>query len=251
MNLALNKKSLDPELWIKPENATDGKSKGNYTYSESEFPNYFTLDLENIFDIALIRILLYDKDPRVYKYRLLTSEDMFTWTVHFDNTGSSWQNFEFNQNIKARYIRLHCLWNSKNIGFHIGEIEVYQDKISIDPKEELILINNSTSSKEISDGLPITRKLQPLVKTIKELPEKFPSLDKEYFSNISIELEKGIYDVEKVEKGMASIRRQIIEPVQKELTVSNQIGKWSIYLGLIGGVIGIFSLLNSIFKWIQ
>ena len=200
MNLAYKKQILESELWNNPENATDGNFKGQYTYAETTYPNYFTLDLEKGFDISLIRFLLFDQNPRNYKYRLLTSVDLNSWTVHFDITGNSWQNFEFNQKIKVRYIRIHCLWNSKNEGFHIAEIEAYENKISIDPKEEIYLINNSTTVIEISDGLPITRKLQPLVKTIKEIPDKFPGLDKEYFTNISTELEQGIYDVQKVER---------------------------------------------------
>ncbi|MCP9753178.1 discoidin domain-containing protein [Ferruginibacter sp. HRS2-29] len=251
MNLALNKKILESDIWKRPENATDGNSNGNYSYTETPCPNYFTLDLEQVVELTTIRFLLYDRDVRSYKYRLLTSTDLYTWMVHSDAMGNSWQNFEFSQKIQARYVRLHCLWNSSNGSFHIGEIEVYKDNITISPKETVYVINNLTTTYEISDGLSISRKLQPLVNTIKQIPNKFSGLNKEYFSSISAELEKGIYDIEKIEKGMESIRRQIIEPVKQELNVSNNIGKWSIWLGLIGGIVGIFSLLNSIFKWIE
>ena len=90
-----------------------------------------------------------------------------------------------------------------------------------------------------------------MVSAIKEIPYKYKGLDKEFFLGIASELETRIYDVEKIEKGMEAIRRQIIDPVNQELSISNKIGRWSICLGLIGGTIGIFSLLNAIFHWIR
>ncbi|MFH0760607.1 MAG: discoidin domain-containing protein [Bacteroidota bacterium] len=239
-NIALNKNVLEKESWTNSESLTDGNAtdyNGKIGFGYTSYPNYCTLDLEETKDIEFIRILLWDKDTRNYKYRLLTSVDRNIWEVHFDteNFGTrGWQNFEFPDKIKIRYIRIHCLWNSMNQLFHIVQIEAYEDKIFVPPKEIHHVIKTQINLKEFSDGFSISSKLQPIVTAIKEIPIKFPMLRKETFTGIASELETRIYDVEKIENGMEAIRRQIIEPVNQELTASNKIGKWSIWLGLVG-----------------
>lgn len=256
-NIALNKRILEKDNWFKSELLTDGnfsKYDGNSGFGYCTFPNYCTIDLEKIYDIELIRFLLWDQGARNYKYRLLTSIDKNTWEVYFDTEESGtigWQNFEFPDKIKVRYIRIHCLWNSANSEFHIVQIEAHENKISVQPQEIKHIIRTRVIQNEISDGLSISKKLRPIVNSIKEFSNSVQGIDKTFFSGIATELEIRIHDVEKIENGMESIRRQIIEPVNNELSTSNRIGKLSIWLGLIGGIVGIFSLLNSIFKWIE
>jgi hypothetical protein len=84
-NIALGKRII--EDWEKPEEATNGNYK-NYTgsigFASTHWPKNLTLDLEETYEIETIRFLLWDRDARIYKYRLLTSVDSFIWKVHFD-----------------------------------------------------------------------------------------------------------------------------------------------------------------------
>jgi hypothetical protein len=256
VNVAKDKNIIEKSIWKNPEALTDGNTtqySGTAGFSSTAYPAYCTLDLQSIYALKLIRFLLYDKDNRYYKFRLLTSTDGNSWQVHYDTAASGtkgWQNFEFPDKIQTRYIRIHCLWNSANSMFHIVQIEAFEDKIPMLAGQESRIIKTASSTVEISDGLPISAKLLSIASAIKDMPKKSPGLDKDYFGQIAADLEMQIYDVEKIEKGMEAIKRQIVDPVNRELKTSNNIGRFSIGLGLIGGLIGIFSLLNSIFKWV-
>ena len=255
MNIALNKKILETTSWTNSQLLTDGNTtsyNGSSGFGYTFFPNYCTLDLEDVCDLKFIRFLLYDKDSRNYKYRLLTSVDLNSWAVHFDSglhSFRSWQNFEFSEPIKVRYIRIHALWNSANSQFHIVQIEAHPDSVNIPSSEEINIIQLASEGyySEVSDGYPISFKMANIANTIRDIPLKFSGLDKEYFSNIASELETRIYDVGKIEKGMDAIRRQIIDPVNLELSRSNKIGNISVILGITGGIIGIISLVFSLF----
>jgi len=261
-NIAL-KKTIIENNWKRAEEFTNGdyiNYNGKQGFAHSSWPAYLTLDLQDVFDIETIRFLLWNKDTRIFKYRLLTSEDMTNWNVHFDTAESGysgWQEFSFQDKIKARYIRIHCLWNSINAGFHIVQMQVYDDNtenINIIPtNKRLILSQPSNSINEIKDGLPMTQKMNNLTNSLERILSENMIINPAPFQEIITNFRLQAYDIESLEKSIDSIRREIISPVQKELQEGKKLGKfsvWGFYIGFAGIIVSIIAILNGIFKWI-
>jgi len=75
MNVVPGKQILE-NYWNRLQGAIDGKIDV-YTYNEgftyASCPAMMTIDLGKLCSLSLIRFLLWDKDNRVYQYRLLIS----------------------------------------------------------------------------------------------------------------------------------------------------------------------------------
>jgi hypothetical protein len=261
-NIALNKPILENE-WRRPEEI----SKNNYNtytgtsgFTESIWPINLTLDLQEVYEIETIRFLLWAKDQRIYKYRLLTSVDSITWDVHFDSSqggSSGWQEFCFQKKISIRYIRIHCLWNSKNGAFHIVEMQVYDENTE---NLEITVINKRIIrtkpdgiTREVGDGLPLTQKINNLTNSLERTLLESPLINPKPFQEIITNFRIQAYDIESLEKSLESIRREIINPVKNELEEGKRLGQfsvWGFYVGFVGIVVSIFAILNGIFKWI-
>lgn len=263
-NIASGKKILE-DYWVRPEELTNGNylnydGKNGYTYSR--WPSYLTLDLNEPKEIETIRFLLYDQDNRLYKYRLLTSTDYKTWEVIFDthNNGyKGWQEFIFPNKLLTKYIRLHCLWNSRNIHFHIIEMQVF-DKETIDlgsiiSNKIVITDNKKEFQKEIGVKLPLTEEMRILTKSLENIFINQPLLNSAPAQEIITKLELQANDIEKLEMSIDSIRREIINPVKVELEEGRKIGRfsvWGFYVGFAGIIISIFTILfNFISKILQ
>lgn len=258
-NIALGKSIMEP-AWERQEQLTDN-NYSNYTggsgFTKSNWPQTMTLDLGNVFDIDTIRFLLWDKDARVYKYRLLTSEDLITWQVHFETfeTGyRSWQEFKFTGKIQARYIRLHCLWNSVNVEFHIVEMQVYDtepDAIEINiSNKRVISPKDSASQNEVGTGLPLTQRIKDLTNNLERIIDENSIINPTPFRSIINSFRLQVNDIETLEMSIDSIRREIIGPVQKELTESKKLGRfsvWGFYVGFASIIVSIFAILNGLF----
>ena len=259
MNVALNKRILEKESWQNSEVLTNGNIT-NYNssvgYAHTSYPEYCTLDLEKTHNIKFVRFLLWDKDARFYKYRLLTSKDNITWNVIYDSGNCrdiGWQAFNFLNCTTIRYVRIHALHNSVNPWFHIVEIEAYDgDNYPMyKHNQEQTVDMSSQTYIEIKDGFSTTRRLIEIANQLENTTSKTPGLDKDYFAEIISDLRIRIEDVSKIEATSESITRQILKPITIELTRSNKLGNLSIFLGIIGGVLSIFSILNIIFKWLN
>jgi hypothetical protein len=50
---------------------------------------------------------------------------------------------------------------------------------------------------------------------------------------------------------MVSIRKEIVNPVKNDLESTGKISKWSLYIGIIGGIIGIISMGLTIYTIIK
>ncbi len=256
-NIALRKKIEGN--WNNPEEATNGihtEYDGNTGYTYAKWPENLTVDLEDIHEIREIRFLLFDalgkgghvRDDRKYKYRLLTSENHEDWRVHYDtmeNGYNGWQEFIFEPVIKARYIRIHCIWNSANTWFHVIEIEAYEGEApsikEVTVLRKLIYSNRPENREtEIGDAYPITRKLNQLTNQIEELIDTHSVIRPEPFLEVIEELRKKLADIISIEQSMDSIRREITEPVKKEIKRSN-------ILGYVFGVVGLVFAILSLF----
>lgn len=166
-NLAQSKNNiaLIKELCNHPEMATqkglytefNGRYgyTGTYGYCGTHHPTYLTLDLGRNVNIGVIMFLLWDdlkdwnhgQEERRYFYRLLVAEDSsdkqsyetdrdsIKWTVLYDSEHSGYRNWQIFRivnegGIRARYIRIHCVYNPKNNGFNVVRIRVYGPVVS-------------------------------------------------------------------------------------------------------------------------
>ena len=250
-NLALGK--IPFEHWHTPEKATDGDFStynANSGYAKAHWPCYYTIDLGDTFDIETIQFLLYDKDDREHKYRLLTSLNNNDWMVHYDsgNDGfNGWQYFRFKDKIKARYVRLHALYGSKAQSFHIIEFQIFDvnpdNQFIVFKNEHLMTSNNSAIPIEIGDGISISKKIFGLINKLKKIVETYKDqLNTDYLNGAIIELSTKLSDVNKIEKEAVSIRREIVNPISKRLDSSNILQWISIGFGVVGIVSFILQL---------
>jgi hypothetical protein len=261
-NIAFNKPILERE-WLRSDIITRSNYKtytGTSGFAESKWPVYLTLDLQKEYEVETIRFLLWAKDSRIYKYRLLTSIDALNWAVYYDNSesgNSGWQEFSFQDKITARYIRIHFLWNSANVACHLVELQVYDERTeSIDDNinnKRIILSKSDCFESEIGDGLPLTNKMNSLTNNLERILKENAIINPLPLQEIITNFRIQTYDIESLEKTIDSIRREIISPVKNELEEGKKLGQfsvWGFYVGFIGIIVSIFAILNGIFNWI-
>ena len=88
-----------------------------------------TIDLGELYSLAAIRFLLWNKEPgRYYRYALDVSTDQKTWknirTVDKGEKATGWQRLDL-LGRPVRYIRIQALENNKNNQFHVVEFEAW------------------------------------------------------------------------------------------------------------------------------
>jgi len=152
-------------------NLTDGdvtNYDGESGYAQFAWPDRITVDLEEIVSLECVRLLLWDgmgrgstiRNPRQYCYRLLVSEDGQCWTVLHDTRQAGtngWQEFRIHPRASARFIRVHGMFNTANLKFHIVQLEAHDSEppnltAEIRVKE---LVSPAAAGIECRDGLPL------------------------------------------------------------------------------------------------
>jgi hypothetical protein len=170
-----------------------------------------------------------------------------------DKGYNGWQVFSLKENKKIRYVRLHGTYNSANWGIQVVQIEAHDSK----PKELNRAptftkeINLESIDKEIGDGLPLSSNVQNIINNLENLIGSYDILNPEPFKNLILQLRKQVQDVGAIESSMASIRREITEPVKKELTKASRLGRYSFLVGIIGGLLAIFSIVNNMYPLVK
>lgn len=228
----------------------DNEKKG---YLGTHWPNFVTVDLLKIKKVGAISFKLWDwEDPNnkdsdkskkkdmQYAYRLLVSKDLVNWTILFDCADiknsinrfkKGWQYFIFNP-IKIRYIRIHCLRNKLNSGFHIVKLNAFKNaKIATEIANFTNPIKCHDNIKEIYDGAPLSYKLrniagqiQSISSLVNERTEDTSCL--EFFSGLdSASLFKKAHEVEAVESKINEIRSLIVEPIMNKIEYEVETGK--------------------------
>jgi hypothetical protein len=265
-NVALGKTIEEPIT--NPAAATDGDNTGYTDYigfADATWPCMLTVDLGASYNLVCIRILLWDglgesgrkRDNRVFKYRLLTSIDHQVWKVIFDSShdgSNGWQVFTFSDALNTRYIRIHGLSNSANEHFQVVQVEAH-DNIPPDLDAEIVLqrtIQTKAVEEEVGDGLPLQARIGGIINGIERLIEGNELLNPKPFKELISQLRVQVRDVTALERGMDSIRREIISPVREELEHSAKLGKfsvWGFWVGLIGGVLAIVSIALALTQW--
>lgn len=111
-------------------NAVDGVYLLDNWWGASPFPQWWSVDLGDEYDLSKLVVFTYYDDDRYYQYDIEGSLDGTNWITLVDfnaNTSpATSQGNTFNlSNPSARYIRVNMNYNSENVGVHIIEFEAY------------------------------------------------------------------------------------------------------------------------------
>ena len=203
------------ELTKKAYNGYNGVSG----YCGIHAPAYLTIDLGRERQVGLIQLLLMDlvedmnhgKKERLYYFRILTAEDYtrtatdkdkIKWSVLYDSQHCGYRNWQFihvTKGIKARFIRIHCIHNNKNNGFHVVRLRVYSDVVADavnydeihrylhkpevqyrntviacdrDNLSQIIHIEPQMIETEIGDGFPLSKRIYDTTNLIKQIVDE-------------------------------------------------------------------------------
>ncbi len=252
------------------ESVTNSKvvTDGNYlTYDANSgfawfyWPGTLTVDLGSIVQIKSIRFLLWDNlgsgsrvpANRRYRYRLLVSKDHQNWTILHD-TGvdgfDGWQAFDFPECVEARFVRVHGVHNNANNEFHIVELQVHDSAPESIPKEPAFrrtIQSTATAIVESGDGKSLQSQIDTIANQMTTLAEDNPALNKTYFHELVSRMREQVADAATIDGNISAIRREIVDPVRDDLRRTEGLSKSSVFLGIIGGVLAIISILLSIF----
>jgi hypothetical protein len=108
----------------------DGSTGFGSTYWRNavKAPGSMVLDLKSVCTVYGMRLLLWDKDGRYYRYKIEGSADGTNWVMVADRTTGehrSWQDVVIDPSVQVRYLRLTGTYGSANDKFHVVEWEVY------------------------------------------------------------------------------------------------------------------------------
>ena len=117
-----------PEL--APEKIIDGDIYlygGMSGFGYFAIPGSFTLELPEVSTVARTQVMLWDRDGRVFRYRVETSPDNETWEPAVDKSEGEWRGWQVDEFAprQAKYLRFTGLYNSVNDLFQVVEFEVY------------------------------------------------------------------------------------------------------------------------------
>lgn len=102
-------------------NATSFWDGGNY-------PSWWQVDLQAIYDINNIQVRNYDDGTRYYHYNIQASVDGTHWVEvasKASNNVATAAGDSYSIGTSARYLRVNMLYNSANYGVHIRDFKVY------------------------------------------------------------------------------------------------------------------------------
>jgi len=129
-NLALGKKTTASsfEPGALPQNAVDGD---DITYwGASPYPQWLIVDLGKSEKFSRILVKNFWDGQRFYHYEVEVSQEGRDWLKvgekKDDEVATSQGEVYTFAPVEARYIRVNMLYNSANIGVHIGELKVYR-----------------------------------------------------------------------------------------------------------------------------
>ncbi|MDE5731050.1 MAG: discoidin domain-containing protein [Alistipes sp.] len=208
------------ELCNHPEQLTrevfdgyDGKSG----YCGVHTPSYLTIDLGKNCSIGLIQMMLMDlmddknhgEKDRLYHYRILaagdytldgTDRDKVLWSVLYDSGSCGYRNWQFIRivpEINVRFIRVHCVCNHKNSGFHLVRLRAFSPEVAdavdydrikkalsdssiclengteiapdIEGLSQIIEVDANRVVVEMGDGFPLSKRIYDMTNLIKQI----------------------------------------------------------------------------------
>ncbi len=159
-NLALNKPTKDvssAEAGNPINRVNDGLTNTRWAATSGGFPQYFTVDLEEVFDVARVEIV--PEAGRAYKYTVegsLNGTDFFTLTDQSDNTiGGSLIFVDFEPQ-SARYLKVTVTGGGWVSFYEFRAFEEPKNKpnpFEIEPQTGLPLFGSATSEPFTVTGL--------------------------------------------------------------------------------------------------
>ena len=220
VDLAKRKKVL--EVCNHPKFMTDPTFlgyNGQTGYCGIHHPTALTVDLKGVHNLGLIQFLLNDPEEdychgdneRKYYFRVLVADDytqessgneapcknLIEWKVLYDSQHCGYRNWQFihiESGIKARFIRLHCIYNDKNPGFHIVRLRAYNTEVAnaidydmlrtklheknqdgriIDQHNlsQIIKVNCNNIVTEIGDGFPLSKRIYDIANLTRQIAD--------------------------------------------------------------------------------
>jgi|GEM_PF-381965 len=137
--------------------AVDGIYSLDNWWGASPYPQWWSVDLGDEYDLSQLVVINYYDDGRYYQYDIEGSLDGTNWTTLVDfnanTTPATSEGNTFNlSNPSARYLRVNMNFNSINIGVHIIEFEAYGDLTELSGR------NNSSQTTTSEEKLNDTSK---------------------------------------------------------------------------------------------
>ena len=128
-NVALNKPATCQSYQAVSLGASNANDDNSYSYwSADPYPQWWQVDLENIYNITSIVIRNYVDNRRYYNYIIESSLDGLSYTeiARKTNTNPATDNGDiYNLSTTARYLKVTIIYNSANRGAHISDFQVY------------------------------------------------------------------------------------------------------------------------------
>ncbi|MEU7000611.1 discoidin domain-containing protein [Nonomuraea sp. NPDC046570] len=126
-NLALDKPATaqSSEPGATPERAVDSNT-GSY-WAAGPLPQWWQVDLQNVYDLSNVTITNYADGTRYYRYNIQASTDGTTWTTiatKNNDTRATTTGDSYALTTTARYLRVNMTFNSANPSGHITNFTV-------------------------------------------------------------------------------------------------------------------------------
>jgi hypothetical protein len=124
------------------------------------------------------------------------------WNVHYDSFDkgySGWQEFNFINKIK---VRIHCVWNSSNEGFHIVQLQAFDGDvppINNVANKKNIRTNEIDEEKEIGSELNLTQQMKTSIDNLEQIIKDNSVINPKPFKEIISKFRIQTNDIESLE----------------------------------------------------
>jgi len=158
-DVALSSKGAKTLAGTNPASIIDGNIN-NYSTTEGFTYHYnnnaLIVELDQIYNINQLDLLLWDLDDRYYQYYVEVSQDNLNWDRVVDRTSGenrSWQYLDIGSN-DVKYIKIVGTHNSVSSWFHVVELKAYNKTQSISPKPSADVALSSKGAITLSGTNP-------------------------------------------------------------------------------------------------
>jgi ABC-type transporter MlaC component len=130
-NIALNKPATSQSNYSSSYVASKGNDEdgsNNSMWAGAPYPEWWKVDLGDIYDITRIVIRNFVDSVRYYHYNIEGSKDDQTYTriaAKTDNSVATDLGDIYSVTSTARYLRINMTFNSSNIGVHLSDFKAY------------------------------------------------------------------------------------------------------------------------------
>ncbi len=129
-SIALHKRTTCQSFDTEGESdrANDSDHSNNSHWSAGPYPQWWKVDLGNVYDITYIVIRNYVGNSRYYHYDIMASTDDINYTKIAEKSNNNIANDagdNYTVTTYARYLKVNVTFNSYNSGAHISDFRVY------------------------------------------------------------------------------------------------------------------------------